>query len=364
MSTNTKSYGSQLTALQIVKFIDHVFSMNEFEIDIVKPICIWGKAGIGKTQLVKNYAQDRGYDFAYCAPAQFEEMGDFHGIPVVNNGKTLYNPPEWVPVASEKPGILLIDDFNRADDRILRGLMQLFQNNGMMSWQLPKNWRIICTANPEGEEYSITTLDDAMLTRMMHVSFKFDPKEWARWAVKNKIDERGIDFVLTYPEIINGTLTNPRTISTFFYHLRTFNDLKKSLDVIYPLSTSLLDKETASAFIAYINEGLDKIITPEEIINSKDFKSTAVKIKNTCIIENSIRIDILTTITTRILIYLQGNINNIENLDNLANILLLDFLPNDLRTTFHLELISLNNNKITKTISKPDIAKLIVGDNI
>ena len=35
------------------------------------------------------------------------------------------------------------------------------------------NWSIICTANPEGEDYSITTLDDAMLSRMMHVTLKY-----------------------------------------------------------------------------------------------------------------------------------------------------------------------------------------------
>ena len=37
---------------------------------------------------------------------------------------TVFAPPAWVPTA-DGPGILLLDDVNRADDRILRGLMQL-----------------------------------------------------------------------------------------------------------------------------------------------------------------------------------------------------------------------------------------------
>ncbi|MCP4130117.1 MAG: hypothetical protein GY754_03770 [bacterium] len=35
-----------------------------------------------KTQLVQDFAHSRGWKFAYCAPAQFEEMGDLHGMPL------------------------------------------------------------------------------------------------------------------------------------------------------------------------------------------------------------------------------------------------------------------------------------------
>lgn len=44
---------------------------------------IWGNHGLGKTQLVTEYAREKGWGLAYCAPAQFEEMGDLHGIPTL-----------------------------------------------------------------------------------------------------------------------------------------------------------------------------------------------------------------------------------------------------------------------------------------
>ena len=40
-----------------------------------------------------------------------------------------------------------------------------------------------------------------MLTRMLHTTLKFDAKIWAEWAYGAKVDERGISFVLTYPEV-------------------------------------------------------------------------------------------------------------------------------------------------------------------
>ena len=70
-------------------------------------------------------------------------MGDLHGLPVrldpnpdvQGDESTVYMPPDWVPKEDDEgPGILLLDDLNRADDRILRGLMQLIQEFEMFSW--------------------------------------------------------------------------------------------------------------------------------------------------------------------------------------------------------------------------------------
>tara|TARA_A100001037_G_scaffold288903_1_gene300088 strand:- start:234 stop:512 length:279 start_codon:yes stop_codon:yes gene_type:complete len=92
---------------------------------------------------------------------------------------------------------MLIDDVNRADDRILCGIMQLLQNYELISWKLPSDWHIVLTANPDGGDYSVTPMDNAMITRMMHVTMKFDVSAWAKWAEKTGIDTRGINYVLT-----------------------------------------------------------------------------------------------------------------------------------------------------------------------
>ena len=69
-------------------------------------------------------------------------MGDLHGIPETydptpetpNSGDeyTVYRPPQWLKNAisnleEDKPGLLILDDFNRADNRIIQGCMQLLQ---------------------------------------------------------------------------------------------------------------------------------------------------------------------------------------------------------------------------------------------
>ena len=46
----------------------------------------------------------------------------------------------------------------------MQTVKQLLQNYELSSWKLPEKWQIIATANPEGADYSVTPMDDAMLT--------------------------------------------------------------------------------------------------------------------------------------------------------------------------------------------------------
>ena len=105
--------------------------------------------------------------------------------------------------------------------------MQLLQNFELTSWKLPSKWQIVATANPEGGDYSVTPMDGAMLTRMLHATLKFDAKIWAEWAYSANVDERGIAFVLTYPELVNSERTTPRSLTQFLNKLNLLRILKK-----------------------------------------------------------------------------------------------------------------------------------------
>ena len=358
-------YGTQTKASELIHFINHVIQVNLNKEALGKPktpICIWGRHGIGKTEIVKQIALDHNYPLAYIAPAQFEEMGDLVGMPAIEGNQTVFRAPEWVPTI-EGPGILLIDDVNRADDRILRGIMQLLQNFELISWKLPAKWQIILTANPDGGDYSVTTLDDAMLTRMMHVSLRFDVRNWALWAAQNEVDERGINFVLTYPEIVNGNRTTPRTLVQFFDAIAQIENLSEELGLVKILGDACLDEATISAFIAFVNQKLEKLISPEEILNANDFKEVVYdKIKG-MVKGKSFRVDILTTIITRLVNYLVASETALapSQLNHLKSFLLMDFLPNDLRLIMGQDLINSRNPTLMGILSDPEIGALLLG---
>lgn len=353
---NYLQYGTATNAIEIETFLNHVLQNSRI------PVCIWGKHGIGKTELVENFAKSNGFDFVYIAPAQFEEMGDLVGMPKVVDGKTVFAAPNWVPTTNRK-GILLIDDVNRADDRILRGIMQLLQNFELVSWKLPESWQIILTANPDGGDYSVTPMDDAMLTRMLHITMVFEVKTWAKWANENGIDHRCINFVLTHPNVITGERTTPRTLVHFFKNIQTIENWQSNLGLIQLLGDATLDAKTVASFIAFVQHDMQLLLSPNEILDSEDFEEEVENRLYDLVVGDSLRIDILATICTQLIQTVDNTLFKINNLqlENLKSFIKLDFLPDDLRLTFAQDLVKSTNPDLKNILKDVEIGRLVLS---
>ena len=363
-------YGPKGNSKEINDLLTHILNAN-MEISNFgqkpTPVCIWGTHGLGKTDMVKEYANKRNWKFRYIAPAQFEEMGDLHGMPYISEDmdgskQTIYSAPDWVPT-EEGPGILLIDDMNRADDRILRGCMQLLQNYELASWKLPPKWQIVVTANPEGGDYSVTPMDDAMLTRMIHTTMKFNAKVWAEWATSAGIDSRGISFVLTYPELINTSRTTPRSITQFFNLIKNIIDLKQNIELIYSLALSSLDEITANSFVSFINDDLSTLIESDDILNAKDFNVIKKKLVSLSKDENGgKRLDRLSTICTRLYLHLIAStyISEENHANNLVSFLLIDEIPKDLLMSLYMDLSKNASDEIKSMLRIKTLAQYLI----
>jgi hypothetical protein len=357
------TYGTKTHSEEVAQFVEHILRANldaEARGKRKTPICIWGRHGIGKTELVESITRQNAYKWAYIAPAQFEEMGDLVGMPAIEDCKTVFRAPSWVPT-EEGPGVLLIDDVNRADDRILRGIMQLLQNFELVSWRLPRGWQIVLTANPDGGDYSVTPMDAAMLTRMMHVTMEFDVKAWARWAEQAGVDPRGVNFVLTYPEVVTGERTTPRSLVQFFETIQGIEDLKAQLGLVRILADSCLDEQTATAFIAFVQQNLGALPTPEQLISAKNFAAVEAQL-SAMVRQQTLRVDILATICTRLVNYLVANDikPSKEQLDNIKSFIKIEYLPNDLRYTLAQDLVGSSNKHLKPIMADPALAKLLL----
>jgi len=375
MSNDLLEYGAKANANELKTTLEHIFVRNDAIAEKGgrgTPICIWGTHGVGKTQIVQEFAQQKKWRFVYCAPAQFEEMGDLHGMPTIvdpdpnapGDEYTVYRPPEWVPT-EEGPGILLLDDINRADDRILRGCMQLLQNFELFSWQLPPKWQIVATANPEGGDYSVTPMDDAMLTRMLHATLKFDARIWAEWATGAGVDPRGIAFVLTYPEVVTGKRTTARSLTQFFGQIADIEDLKADIELVNALGASALDDVTVSTFISFVNDDLAELIDPAEILDAKKFADIEKRIKALAKGKGGgKRVDRLATICARMFILLTGEGYKPAkpHTANLVSFMLSKSIPNDLQTSLYMDLTKNGSEAVKKMLRDKRLAtKLLKG---
>jgi len=371
----TEAYGAKLDAISLERILSHIFRTNLANEQAPgsrrpTPICIWGSHGIGKTSLIKDFAHRNGWKFRYCAPAQFEEMGDLHGLPVTHDPDpdvqgdetTIYLPPDWVPKQDDEgPGILLLDDINRADDRILRGLMQLLQEFEMFSWTLPPRWQIVCTGNPDSGDYSVTSMDDAMLTRMLHFTMVYDHKAWLTWADSNGVDQRGIAFLMTYPETVTGRRTTPRSLEQFFSQIADITDLRRELELVSALAHSALDEATATAFVAFVNDELSELVNPEDVLDPARWPATGRRLDELARGEGQARrVDRLVTICSRLTLHLKKHREDLDprSADCLCEFITHRCLPGDLRFSLHKDLVQIGG-AVANAMRREEVAKAV-----
>ncbi|MCB0516302.1 MAG: AAA family ATPase [Chitinophagales bacterium] len=355
MNNNQTNYGAELSASEIEKFVAQLFRANEIAVQqgkIPTTLCIWGRAGVGKSELVAQIAQQLGYAFCEVSPAQFEEMGDLLGMPQTDGKNTYFAPPSWIP-QQKGPGILLLDDLNRADERILRGLMPLLLKGEMLSWQLPQHWYIIATANPENDQYNVSTFDEALHSRMMHIYFKTNLQDWLRWANTQNIDKRATNFFIHFPETFDNVANSPRSFTQLFQALAPIQNWREHISLLQMFATACIDEQTAATFVAFAQDEMMHATVMSHWLDTDNFSEEVEKLLyQQCMKENVLRSDILAAYCNKWLnVVAASTALNPKQQQNLSSFLNISFIPGDLLMLLFRKLSALEN--------RPDVAAVL-----
>lgn len=325
----------ELNIDELKPFLGHIINNNRWLQERQKPpvsVEVCGESGIGKTSSVVQLAEELGLNFVKLNLAQIEELGDLVGFPIrqfemkdssgknewvdeqmvddlrkqgyegTGNNRMSYCPPEWI-ANKTNGGILLLDDWNRADIRFIQAVMELIDRQQYISWKLPKDWHILLTSNPDNGEYMVQSIDTAQRTRFVSVNLKFDKDVWAKWAEENQLDGRCINFLLMHPELVNKEV-NARSIVTFFNSISSLPSFEASLPLIQMIGEGSVGVEFSTLFTIFINNKLDKMISPHDIL-FKDEKYVLDTLKGLVgdPSKDSYRADIAATLSIRLINY-------------------------------------------------------------
>ena len=167
-------------------------------------IMLMGKHGIGKSQILEKFYSEKGCKVVPLFLGQMSDPGDLIGIPHKNEktGHTEFMPPYWFPT-DDTPVVLFLDELNRARPEILQTIMDLALNRKLAGRSLPAGSRIISAVN-NGEEYQLTDLDPALVSRFNIYEFVPSVQDWLLWANKNGIDERITSYIATNPNALDN----------------------------------------------------------------------------------------------------------------------------------------------------------------
>lgn len=405
-------------------FVNHIIKNNRFlQAGGKNPVAVEvvGESGIGKTSTIIELAEENDLNFVKLNLAQIEELGDLVGFPVrqfqmykekkVSSGRIddlqytaaqraaaaaqvgnasvtkkvgqwvdelaveeymrqgwkvtgknrmSYCAPEWI-ADKKNGGILLLDDWNRADQRFIQAVMELVDRQQYISWSLPQDWHIILTANPDNGDYMVNSVDSAQKTRYITANLKFDVDVWARWAEEAGIDTRCINFLLMHPELVTQE-TNARSITTFFNAISSFDSFEDNLAMVQMIGEGSVGDAFASMFTTFINNKLDKLVTPKDLLTHDNEQYILGELTGCVGKGDSYRADIASTLATRLanfsVVYSKENTITQKITDRLEALCTKDYFTNDLKYLIVRTIFNGNKQKFNKLMMKPEIIKM------
>jgi hypothetical protein len=167
-------------------------------------IMLSGRHGTGKSRIITEFFTGRGERVVTLFLGQMSDPGDLIGLPVRDEatGKTVFAPPYWFPTDGV-PVVLFLDELNRARPEMLQTVMDLCLNRRLAGRELPPGSRIVSAVN-DGEEYLLTEMDPALVSRFNIYSFRPTVGEWLLWAERSGIDPRVTAFIGENGRMLDG----------------------------------------------------------------------------------------------------------------------------------------------------------------
>ena len=385
----------KLNVDELKGFLKHMVKNNQHiqkEGKIPVAVNIEGDAGLGKTSAIVQLGKEMDMDVVKINLSQIEELGDLVGFPVkefkiqnkegqstwinesqmdaamkkgykVVDKRMSHAAPEWIQ-GRTPGGFLVLDDYTRADHRFMQATMELIDRQEYISWSLPDNWHVILTTNPDDGDYNVTSLDDAQRTRFITTEVKFDVDVWARWAEGVGIDGRCINFLLMNPEVVTKSV-NPRSMTTFFNAISSIEKFEDELPLIQMIGDGSIGSEPAALFSMFINNKLDKIVSPKQILENENWDYIKGSLSSSIGSDDDFRADISSIISTRLVNYAlvkaskesipQKMIDRIVKLSTEC-----ESFTNDLKYYMVKEIINGNKAKFSKLMLNQDVVKMTV----
>jgi hypothetical protein len=384
----------QLNVEELKDFIKHMVGNNQHiqaQGKVPVAINIEGDAGLGKTSAIMQLGKEMNMQVVKLNLSQLEELGDLVGFPVkefqienaegkskwineaqigaaqkagfkITDKRMSHAAPEWIQGKGEG-GFLVLDDYTRADHRFMQATMEILDRQEYVSWKLPKNWHVILTTNPDNGDYNVTSLDVAQKTRFVSVELKYDVNVWAKWAEKANIDGRCINFMLMNPELVTQRI-NPRSVTTFFNAISSIPKFEDNLPIIQMIGEGSVGADFSSMFTMFINNKLDRIISPEDIM-TKDEQYVMNSLVSAVGQDDDFRADLSSVIATRVINYslVHASTKTVSDpmIDRLVKLTTdCKAFTDDLRYFMIKEIVNGNKLKFSKLMMNNQVVKMAV----
>lgn len=130
---------------------------------------LWGPRGVGKSSIVRQVAAHFGVPLVDLRLTTIEPV-DLRGAIFADDrlGRTVWFPPEFLPTPEQPAGILFLDEFTAADQRLQTSAYSLILDRQVGAYRLPAGWMVVAAGNASFHGAVSHDMGTALADRLFH----------------------------------------------------------------------------------------------------------------------------------------------------------------------------------------------------
>ncbi|GAA3009783.1 MoxR family ATPase [Kitasatospora albolonga] len=235
----------------------------------VRPVFLWGAPGIGKSSLVREFAESLGLECVSLIGTQLAPE-DLIGVPqITEDGRSRFCPPE--SIARTEPYCLFLDELNAATPDVQKAFYSLILDRRIGSYELPPGSIVIGAGNRATDGALARPMASALVNRLVHVHLRASSTDWLAWAAANGVHPWVLDYLTDRPDHLwsappktEEPFSTPRAWHMLSDALHSFGPTLEE-PTLKVLAHGLLTPQHAVAFGGYVkivrnSYGLDAIL--------------------------------------------------------------------------------------------------------
>ena len=222
---------------------------------VVRPVFVWGAPGIGKSSLVRAFADSLGLECVTLVGTQLAAE-DLIGVPELRDGRSRFAPPETI--ARADPYCLFLDELNASSPDVQKAFYSLILDRRVGAYELPQGSIVIGAGNRSSDNALARQMASALVNRLVHVHLRADAGDWLDWAARSGIHPWIVDHLTMRPDHLwarppktEEAFSTPRSWHMLSDALNSYGE-DLSEEVLRVLAAGTLTPAHAQAFTAYI----------------------------------------------------------------------------------------------------------------
>lgn len=223
---------------------------------------IHGSPGTGKSSIVKQIAEKHKLYLVDIRLSQIEAT-DLLGFPFVENGRSDFHPPKYLPLTEDKVPegyngwLVFLDEFNSCDIEVQKASYKLILDRMVGSRNLHDKTYLVCAGNLDSDNAITNPIYSPMQSRLIHFTLSSDLETWLEH-FEDVLDSRIVGFLSFRKDQFYSLNTNGSELTypcnrTWMFLNSLIKDKPNLKTIHHHLIRGTIGESTGNQFIHFVN---------------------------------------------------------------------------------------------------------------